>query len=247
MAVFDHWIWIVVSPIIAYLIGSIPFAYLVTKWHTGKDIRKLGTQNVGGLNAMINMGFNWGFLAGFMDFTKGLICFILALVLPFNDTPFNASVGYWEISQHGLIYILVATAAVLGHCYSIYLKFKGGRGLAVMVGLFCVANPLILLIFTLTLALLSVITKYLRPATFLTLFIVTPIAFFFDFFPPWVVNQNLNSLFVLGLLTVGIVLAILPKYIMPTINMFRGKEYTLGKDGTGLPDKNGKINGIDDT
>ena len=68
LAVIDHWVWAIVCPVLAYFIGSIPFSFIVNKWRTGEDLREIGNRNVGGLNVMIKTGFNWGILAGGLDF-----------------------------------------------------------------------------------------------------------------------------------------------------------------------------------
>ncbi|MBN1328357.1 MAG: glycerol-3-phosphate acyltransferase [Candidatus Heimdallarchaeota archaeon] len=244
MSFIEHWIWIIISPIIAYFIGSIPFSYIVAKWRTGEDLREIGNKNVGGLNVMIKSGFNWGLLAGGLDFFKGLLCIILALTLPFNNTPLAGMDTYWEITPHDLIYIFVAMAVILGHNYPIYLKFKGGRGIAALVSFLTIANPIILLIFIISTAIFLLLFRYVRPAQFLAIFIGVPIAFFFNFFPPWIILSSMDSRFILGLFILGISIAIFPKYLMSFIDMFKGKEYRIGKTGGVIliEDKDLKVN-----
>ncbi|NHJ87755.1 MAG: glycerol-3-phosphate acyltransferase [Asgard group archaeon] len=225
------WIWAIICTISAYLIGSIPFSFIVTKLRTGKDLRKVGTKNVGGLNTMVTSGFGIGIFAGFFDFIKGTICITTVMLIEFDPTYDNIlPVKYYQMDWDGIIYILVATAVVLGHNFSIYLKFKGGRGLATSAGTLVVINPLILTIYLVCLAILVVITKYARPSTFLAFFLTLPAAFLLPLFPPWVINQGLNSPFILGLVFLGLILVTAPKYIQPVINLFQGKEYRVGKE-----------------
>jgi len=225
------WIWAIVCPVLAYLIGSIPFSFIITKLYTGKDLRKVGTKNVGGLNTMITSGFNVGFLAGLFDFIKGTICVTIVMVIEFDPTYNDVLPSvYYQMDWDGIIYILVATAVVLGHNFSIYLKFKGGRGLATSAGILVVLNPLILLIYLVCLAILVVLTKYARPSTFLAFFLTLPAAFLLPLFPPWVVNQGLNSPFILGIVFVGLIIVTVPKYIVPVIDLFKGKEYKVGRE-----------------
>ncbi|NHJ84909.1 MAG: glycerol-3-phosphate acyltransferase [Asgard group archaeon] len=237
-------LWLIFSPIVAYLIGSIPFSYIITKWRTGEDLRKTGNKNVGGLNAMIKTGFNWGFLAGYLDYMKGLICIVFVLIMPVIKIPFDytsiAGVGkFWEITWHDLIFIFVAIGVILGHNYPIYINFQGGRGIAVTVSFLVVANPLLLIVFIFSMVLFTAITRYVRPSQFLAMFIGVPVAFFISIFPPWILIAGLNSSFVLGLFTLGICLAIFPKYFKSFIDMFKGKEYQVGKTGgVILPDEN---------
>lgn len=236
MTWIEHWAWIIVCPIIAYFIGSIPFSYIIARWRTGEDIRKSGTKNVGGLNVMIKAGYNWGIFAGFLDFFKGIVCLVSALVIPFNDIAL-AGTGDWEITQHQLIYIFVAIAVILGHNYPIYLNFQGGRGIAAIVAFLIITNPIILLIFIISMAIFMFITKTVRPAQFLAIFIGVPIAFFLNFYPPWITLANIDGRLSLGLFVLGISLAIFPKYVKSFIDLFKGKEYSLGKAGVVIPEE----------
>lgn len=101
----------------AYLYGSIPFSLLVGLLH-GKDIRKEGSGNVGGTNlgrTCGKMAFVYGFL---LDFSKGALAVIVANLLGVNP-------------------ILAALFAILGHTFPIFLKFKGGKGVATAFGFVC--------------------------------------------------------------------------------------------------------------
>ncbi len=225
------WIWVIICPIIAYLIGSIPFSFLIAKWRTGKDLREVGTKNVGGLNTMITAGFAFGFLAGFMDFAKGFLCVLTVLLIEFDDSFTGTTVDPWAFPDlDAVIYILVATCVVLGHNFSIYLKFKGGRGLGTSAGILCLVNPLVLVIFMIFHAVLTLITKYVRPSQFFAFLLTLPLAFFIPIFPPWAMNHYLNNGLILGLIFTGLVVVTFPKYLKPVIDMFQGKEYKIGKE-----------------
>jgi glycerol-3-phosphate acyltransferase PlsY len=231
MTLLEHWVWAIVYPILAYFIGAIPFAYIITKWQTGDDLRVTGSKNVGGLNTMIQAGFNWGILAGFLDFAKGLVCVLVVLIIPFDDTPLTGAGLYREISLHDIIYILVAIAVLLGHNYTVFLKFKGGRGIAAATGFLVIQNPIILLIYTISMVIFGVITRYVRPSQFLALFVIIPISFFFPIFPPWIILKSMDSPFVCGLFVLGISIVIFPKYLQAFIDMIKGKEWRLAKTG----------------
>lgn len=108
------------SFIISYLIGSIPTAYLVVKQTSDVDIRKAGSGNVGGRNALEVTGKKWvGAVVTIIDLFKGVIPILIALFL-FEDTATVVSAAMF--------------GAVLGHCYPVWLKFHGGRGLATGAG-----------------------------------------------------------------------------------------------------------------
>jgi len=114
--------------IIGYFLGSIPFGYLITKLSTGKNVLKVGWRKTSGSNVFRNIGFWQGLLTGIFDVGKG-------------------SLAVWLAQNSGLslqTQILAGVAAVIGHNWSIFLKFAGGRGIGTFVGAFLVLSPKIL-------------------------------------------------------------------------------------------------------
>ncbi|MHA1841684.1 MAG: glycerol-3-phosphate acyltransferase [Candidatus Heimdallarchaeota archaeon] len=229
------WIFAIIFPVASYLIGSIPFSYIVAKWRSGEDLREIGNKNIGGLNTMMSAGFNWGIFAGWLDFMKGIVCVILVLIFPLIvpsiQEPLFGEGKYYSTNWHMIIFILTAMAIILGHNYSIYLKFQGGRGMAALVGFLIILNPVLLLIFTICMMIIGGITKYVRPSQLIALIIGIPIAFFLPVFPPWITLTGLNSTFVQGMFIIGIGIVLFPKYIKSFVDMFRGREYKVGKTG----------------
>jgi len=108
-----------VAVVIGYLLGSIPTAYLVTKWKTGNDIRKLGGGNVGGLNTFKEVGVVPAIIVTLVDLGKGAAAVAIArYALNLQET-----------------YVLIsATGAVVGHNWMPWLKFTGGKGMGADVG-----------------------------------------------------------------------------------------------------------------
>lgn len=104
--------------IVSFLIGSVPFGYLVSKYK-GVDIRKYGSGNIGATNVYRVFGKKYGALTLLLDLSKGLICVLAAKILIKNDT----------LSSY-----IAAIFAVLGHDFSVFLKFKGGKGVAATYG-----------------------------------------------------------------------------------------------------------------
>ncbi len=112
---------IILSLIAAYLIGSIPTAYIFARLLKGVDIRKLGSGNVGATNAFRVLGKLPGILILLIDIIKGFICpaFIADLTI---------------LPQMELWRIILGVAAVAGHNWTIFLGFKGGKGMATSLG-----------------------------------------------------------------------------------------------------------------
>ena len=114
----------------AYLLGSIPFGYLIVRWKRGIDVRETGSLSIGATNVMRNLGVP-GFLATFvLDFGKGALAVLLASKL-------TATQGHddprWIAAA--------AVAAVLGHIAPVWLRFRGGKGVATGVGVFLALAP----------------------------------------------------------------------------------------------------------
>lgn len=107
--------------LISYFFGSVPFGYLIAKYKK-IDIRKTGSGNIGATNINRTLGLKYGLLVGLLDFSKGAMITFLAKV--FLNYP-------QEI-------ILLSLAVFLGHIFSVFLKFKGGKGVAVFAGTFLV-------------------------------------------------------------------------------------------------------------
>jgi glycerol-3-phosphate acyltransferase PlsY len=122
---------LVLSAVICYLIGSIPIGYLVVKYACGKDITKEGSGNVGTMNTFkVSGSGKFTVIVFIMDFLKG---FLPVLFLSYY--------------LHSNIFSIFVSSVfiVIGHNYSIWLKFKGGRGLAAAAGIFAVINyPLLI-------------------------------------------------------------------------------------------------------
>jgi len=112
--------------IFAYVCGSLPTAYLLVRLMTGKDVRVYGSGNVGGTNALRTAGWKVGVVVTAIDVLKGALP--VWLMSRFN--PESAWVA------------AAMLAAVLGHCYPVWLKFKGGKGVATCFGAFLVIAPL---------------------------------------------------------------------------------------------------------
>jgi glycerol-3-phosphate acyltransferase PlsY len=109
----------------AYLLGSIPFGFLIAKAH-GKDLRLIGSGNIGATNATRALGKKWGTICLLLDVCKGLLPMLLVPLLGLIEQDSSLRLVLW---------LLVGCAAVLGHVFPIYLKFEGGKGVATSLGI----------------------------------------------------------------------------------------------------------------
>jgi glycerol-3-phosphate acyltransferase PlsY len=114
-------------PVVAYLLGSIPFGVILARLFGGADVRKAGSGNIGATNVARVVGPLAGVLTLILDAAKGAAAVLLAERLS-NDS------ATWMM--------IAALAALVGHCYPVWLKFKGGKGVATAAGVFAALCPL---------------------------------------------------------------------------------------------------------
>jgi glycerol-3-phosphate acyltransferase PlsY len=119
----------ILSIIVAYLLGSIPFAYIIGKL-SGLDVRQVGDKNVGTFNVFRHGGWGPGVATLVADVGKGALAVVVAKLLSTNE----------------LVVFGAGVAAVIGHNWPVFLNFRGGRGLAVVIGALLALLPLEMLI-----------------------------------------------------------------------------------------------------
>lgn len=122
---------VILFVILGYLCGSISFAYLFTYFLTGKDIRTIGTGNPGAANVARSVGKKWGIIVWISDTVKGIFPMVLAKNYGISNS---------------IVLTLIGSSAVIGHCYSLFLKFKGGKGAATSGGVILYLVPKIFLL-----------------------------------------------------------------------------------------------------
>jgi len=122
--------------IAAFLVGAIPFCFILGKIVGGKRLTEIGDKNPGGWNLVFNVSKIWGFIGILLDMAKGYFVYYLAYKY--------SSAGTVEIlgsTNQQLIAVLAGCAAVAGHNYTPYLKFNGGKGLATWGGVIIAVSP----------------------------------------------------------------------------------------------------------
>lgn len=117
---------LVLISVLSYLCGSIPFGLIVSKLVGGFDIRKEGSGNIGATNVVRSLGKKWGVITFALDGLKG--------VLPLYVVKYQMDITSPEILG------MVAIIAVLGHVFPVWLKFKGGKGVATAYMIFLFLN-----------------------------------------------------------------------------------------------------------
>jgi glycerol-3-phosphate acyltransferase PlsY len=126
------WLW----PVFFFLLGSIPTGYLMGRAR-GIDVRQHGSGNIGATNVGRVLGRNWGLAAFAIDFAKGFVALFLLRVFVFPG------IVPWNVQ---LLLVVCGMAAVLGHNYTPWLGFKGGKGIATSAGVIGALLPEALII-----------------------------------------------------------------------------------------------------
>ena len=117
----------IIAVVLGYLLGSTPTAYLATRVATGKDVRRLGGGNVGGLNVYREVGFIPAAVVGLVDVCKGAAA---------------VAVAYWLLGVSQPWVLAAALASVVGHNWMVWLKFSGGKGMGAAIGSMIILFPL---------------------------------------------------------------------------------------------------------
>jgi glycerol-3-phosphate acyltransferase PlsY len=122
--------------IVAYLIGSIPTSVWVSRYFFGIDIREYGSGNAGATNTYRVLGSKWGSFVMVVDVLKGVMATSLYILIPhyMSDS--------WDRTN---FMIVLGLAAVLGHIFPLYAGFKGGKGVATLLGMAVAIQPLVAL------------------------------------------------------------------------------------------------------
>ena len=161
--------------IISYLMGSIPFGFLLTKFFLKKDIREIGSGNIGATNALRTGNKLIGYTTLLLDITKAVV-----------------PVMYVKINYPELIYIS-SLCAFLGHVFPVWLKFKGGKGVATYVGILFVINFFLGIIFCISWGIIFLISRYSSLSSLIGSLIIPVYIFFIGEF---------NNVFFFGIMFV---------------------------------------------
>lgn len=142
--------------IASYLLGSIPFGY-VAGWLAGIDVRQAGSGNVGATNVVRVLGKQYGYPVFALDVLKGFAAVKISMLIASGRPP--------EWNSPEIFGILAATSSVLGHVYSPWLKFKGGKGVATSAGALLALAPVATLIGVAVWIIVFWLTRYVSLAS----------------------------------------------------------------------------------
>jgi len=153
---------LLLNVLLAFFIGSLPTGYLLGRLQ-GKDIRKEGSGNTGATNAARVLGKKAGILTLVIDIAKGVLGTFVPLIIPFGQLRWSSI----AVSDTSDLMAIFGFITICGHCFSPFLKFKGGKGVATGLGVFIALQWLIALISVLIFALVFSASRIVSLASIL--------------------------------------------------------------------------------
>jgi glycerol-3-phosphate acyltransferase PlsY len=161
----------IASILLAYLLGAIPFGYLLVKWRTGRDVRTMGSGNIGATNVLRTTGRAAGVITLLLDIGKGYVAVWLAGRLSGDSATVMSA---------------AALAAMLGHAYPVFLRFRGGKAVATFLGAFLRLAPPAILAALIVFVIVVWRTRYISMGSIVSSG-TFPLAVWLIVHPPWVV------------------------------------------------------------
>lgn len=194
----------------SYLIGSIPFSYLIVRLISGADIRQQGSRNVGATNVARTAGKLPGMIALLLDIAKGYAAVALARwIVARPDWPLH-SYEMW-IAIGGLI-------AVLGHMFPVWLRFHGGKGVATACGVFLALDPIVVAAAAIVFMIVLLVTRFVSLASIVS---AASVPIFFRFLA-------VDAPFWRIVISIFISLAVIAKHHSNIARLARGHERKMG-------------------
>ncbi|MFB3852104.1 MAG: glycerol-3-phosphate 1-O-acyltransferase PlsY [Acidobacteriota bacterium] len=187
--------------ILAYFLGAIPFGYIIAKLRSGEDIRKKGSGNIGATNVLRTQGAFYGFLTLFLDAAKA--------ALPVYFARHYGTEAWFPALAGGV--------AIIGHCYPVYIGFKGGKGAASGLGAFLFIAPIATLIACGSFLIVMFSFGYVSVGSMVGSFVFVSVLWAFHFFKK---SYDLYTCIIATLLAILLVY----RHRSNIKNLFEGKE-----------------------
>jgi len=203
--------------VLSYLVGSIPTSIIVSKISKGIDIRDYGSGNAGGTNVMRVLGWKQGALVILLDALKGVIVVVFIARLQYGSMPFANLTPFDDLT---LIQIIAGISAVIGHIWTVFAGFRGGKGIATALGMLLMISTVDMLIAIGVFVIVVTISRYVSLGSILGA-IAVPLAL--------VVRENIFNVNVPGYNTllpfvVGLSLLVIFTHRRNVVRLLNGSE-----------------------
>lgn len=204
--------------VVSYVIGSIPFSFLIVKLMTGADIRKYGSHNVGATNVARSFGKLPGIIALILDAAKGYsVVMIARWVTASHEWPLQVGGDASPIHSRAFWVTLCALIAVIGHMFPVWLRFHGGKGVATAAGAFLALDPIALAAGLIVFAIVIVATRFVSLASIVSTASIPLFLRFLTHAPFWTI-----------IISIVIAILIIVKHHANIARLAGGKERRMG-------------------
>jgi acyl phosphate:glycerol-3-phosphate acyltransferase len=173
---------------VAYLIGSIPSGYLIVRATEGGDVRETGSGGTGATNVSRSAGKGAGILTLILDVIKGVFVVFLAGILSDGLFPY----ADWTIAFAGVL-------TILGHIFPVWLRFRGGKGVATALGVFLMLAPIVVVIALVVFAIVFALTRYVSLASLVAISSIAITILTLTLFDPFELPNAIAALLSAGL------------------------------------------------
>jgi len=216
--------------VLSYLVGSIPTSIIVAKARRGIDIRQYGSGNAGGTNVFRVLGWKAGLFVIMMDMAKGLVATMLVSRLMYGPFPFENRTPFDDFT---VVQIIAGCAAILGHIWTLFAGFRGGKGIATAGGMLIGVAPIEVAVSLGVFALVFLISHYVSLGS-LSAAVAFPLTMFFRENVFMVEIEGYNTLI---FFSIGISLLIIYTHRANIQRLLRGTEnritsFRLSRKGT---------------
>ncbi|MDI6757295.1 MAG: glycerol-3-phosphate 1-O-acyltransferase PlsY [Endomicrobiia bacterium] len=174
------------AAVLGYFLGAVPFAWLVAKLFAGVDIREVGSRNPGATNVYRSVGKFAGAAALALDAVKGVGAVVISSKLFGNSS-----------ADPSLVAALAGLSCIAGHTYTVFLKFKGGKGVATALGVFATLAPTAVAVGFAVFAIVYGLTRYVSAGSVAAAVIVPPVALLAGYPPATVAAASIAALVII--------------------------------------------------
>lgn len=213
---------IAIITILSYLVGSIPTSIMVAKWKRGIDIRQHGSGNAGGTNVIRVLGWKAGVSVIAMDMAKGLFATLVIARLMYGPIPFENRTPFDDFT---VVQIIAGCAAILGHIWTLFAGFKGGKGIATAAGMLIGVAPVEVAVSFGVFAIVFLVTHYVSAGS-LSAAVAFPLTMFFRENVFMVEIPGYNTLI---FFSIGISVLIIYTHRANIKRLFKGTESKIAK------------------
>lgn len=154
--------------ILTYFIAAIPFGLVLSQIFAKKDIRQLGSKNIGATNVARVVGKKLGFITLILDGLKGALMVVIARFC------------FSQVANLHLFLVIIGAVAVIAHIYPIYLKFKGGKGVATTAAVLFVIDPIVGILVICSWIVIFALFRVSSISSLVAVFLAVPLSFFYN-------------------------------------------------------------------